>query len=195
MTRLACFYTNLDSRTKAALEKYAPAAGLDVEWAETPGPGMAYAGELEKRWTGEEDLILVEQDKEIFPSTLQEIASCAHPWCTCTCWVFPEPHTKLAIGAFGVTKFSAEIQRAVKVSEFAGDCQMGIDARFGILLREKHGIGACLHSLVLHHHVYEPRPEFVRRYVEKLRQEGTLPPAMYPKPPGPHLLPGSYDLG
>ena len=80
MTRLCCFYTRLDPRAEAALIRYAPLAGLDIEWVETPGLGTAYAEELERRWTGEDDLIVVEQDKEIFPATLQDIASCFNLW-------------------------------------------------------------------------------------------------------------------
>lgn len=193
MTRLACFYTDLDPRVETSLRKYAPQAGLDVEWVETPGLGMSYADELKKRWTGESDLIVVEQDKEIFPATLPEIMSCPELWCVCTYWLFPVPHTVLCTGGFGVTKFSAEVQRLVEVSDFSWDKQMGIDRRFQVLLQGK-GIAACSHSLVLHHHVYEPRPKAVREHVENLRKNRILPPAVYPEPLGPHLLPGSYDL-
>lgn len=187
--RLACFYTNLDPRVSEALRKYAP---LDIEWVETPG-SLAYARELEKRWTGEDDLILVEQDKEIFPGTLPDIMACGELWCTCTYWLFPVPHTTLCLGGFGVTKFSAAVQRLVKVPDFAGEQQQGIDRRFNDLLLSQ-GIGACLHNTVLHHHVYEPRPQAVRDHVARLRQKGILPPAVYPEPLAPHLLPGSYDL-
>jgi hypothetical protein len=193
MTRLCCFYTNLDPRAEDALKRFAPQAGLDIEWVETPGPGMVYADELEKRWTGEDDLIVVEQDKEIHAGTLPSIMTCANYWCACTYWLFPVPHTTLCTGGFGVTKFSAKVQRLVKVEDFAGEQQAGIDRRLWDLLVSM-GIPVCLHNLVIHHHVYEPRPESVRRHVENLRENGTLPPAIYPEPAGPHLLPGSYDL-
>lgn len=199
MTRLACFYTNLDPRVRSALKRHAPHTGLDVEWVETPGPDTGegatdvYARELEKRWTGEEDLIVVEQDKEIFASTLPELLACGAPWCACTYWLFPVPHTALCIGGFGVTKFSAQVQRMVKVSDFEGESQKGIDRRFLEVLKPM-GIGCCLHSMVTHHHVYEPRPAALRNYVSSLRAQGVLPPAMYPEPADPGLLPGSYRL-
>lgn len=193
MTRLACFYTELDPRVRTALERYAPQAGLAVEWVETPGAGQAYGDALEKLWTGEDDLVLVEQDKEIYPGTLPELAGCGEPWCACTYWLFPEPHTTLCIGGFGVTKFSAQIQRRVPVEEFRGEGWLGIDRRFLDVLKPM-GIGCCLHSMVTHHHVYEPRPEPLRRHVAELRAQGLVAPAMYPEPADPGLLPGSYRL-
>jgi hypothetical protein len=193
VAHLVCFYTKLDPRAEAALKLFAPDVGLEIEWVETPDPGMSYANELEARWTGEDDLILIEQDKEIFSNTLPSLMTCSNLWCTATYWLFPEPHTTLCIGGFGATKFSAQIQRDVKVSEFAGDRQQGIDRRFIDLLLTK-SIPACLHSMVTHHHVYEPRPAGTRAYVNNLREQHLLPPAMAPLSLGPHLLPGSYDL-
>lgn len=199
MARLACFYGKLDPRVQQALERYAPQAGLEVEWVETPGPDRGegatdvYARELEKRWTGEDDLILVEQDKEIFADTLPDLLGCAEPWCSCTYWIYPQPHTALALGGFGVTRFSAQVQRMVSVPEFEGACQLGIDRRFLELLKPL-GVGCCLHGHVVHHHVYEPRPQAVRDHVASLRAQGILPPAVYPEPADPGLLPGSYRL-
>lgn len=199
MTQLACFYRTLDPRVRAALVKHAPMSGLEVEWVETPGPdsgndaGDFYARELEKRWHGEEDLIVVEQDKEIFADTLPALTSCAAPWCAATYWIYPAPHTVLAIGGFGATKFSVAIQREVKVQDFEGPHQRNIDRRFLEVLKAR-GIGCCLHNLVVHHHVYEPRPRAVRDHVTNLRAQGVLPPAAYPEPLDPGLLPGSYRL-
>lgn len=194
MTRLACFYNNLDPRTKASLEKYAPQVGLNVEWVDTSATQQTYAEELEKRWTGEEDLILVEQDKELHAVCLPSLMSCGEHWCGFTSWIYPEPHTVLAIGSFGCTKFSREVQRILPVSEFAGEYQQGIDRRFGDILRSRFGIGGCLHGHVVHHHVYEPRPESVRKYVIELRAQGILPPSVPPFIADPGLLPGSYRL-
>lgn len=184
----------LDPRVKTALERYAPQAGTEVEWIDTSADLQIYADEMEKRWQGDEDLIIVEQDKEIFPGQMEEMLSCPEPWCAYTYWINPVPHTALVLGGFGVTRFSAQVQRMVPVSAFRGDSQIGIDRRFYDYLVANHGVGCCLHGHVVHHHVYEPRPERVRRHVQKLRDEGILPPAVYPEPLAPHLLPGSYDL-
>lgn len=195
MTRLCCFYNNLDPRTEKALLKYAPQAGLDTEWVDTTDPAdQKYADELEKRWTGEEDLIVVEQDKEVHALCFPELTACPEPWCAYAYWISPVPHTVLAIGGFGVTKFSPEIQRAVPVSSFRGRRQKNIDRRFYEEIT-RLGLSCHLHGNVVHHHVYQPRPAAVRNHVENLRRLGALPPAVYPEPLAPHLLPGSYDLG
>lgn len=194
MTRLACFHTSLDPRTRESLERYAPQVGLDVEWVRTQGDDGVYAAELEKRWTGEDDLILIEHDKEIFPDTLPSLLACPELWCGYTYWIAPEPHTALVVGGFGVTRFSAEVQRLVPVSAFAGDSWLGIDRRFYDFLRTRHGEGCHLHGHVLHHHVYEPRPAAVRMHVAVLRERGLVPPAVHPPARDPGLLPGSYRL-
>jgi hypothetical protein len=193
MTVLACFYTKLDPRAEIALKRYAPEAGLEIEWVETPGTGSDYADAMKRYWTGDDDLIIVEQDKEIFPATLPSLKTCQNLWCTCTYWLFPEPHTTLCIGGFGATKFSAEIQRIIHVPDFADEMQLGIDRRFGKIFSSM-GFEACLHGMILHHHVYEPRPQKMREHVRELRAQGLLPPAMAPEAPAPHLLPGSYEL-
>ena len=179
MTRLVCMYGGtypkdsvLDPRVKAALEKYAPQAGLQVEWVDTSSDLQVYADEMEKRW-GQEDLIIVEQDKEIHTACLPSLMSCGEPWCGYAFWACPVPHTTLVVGGFGVTKFSAGIQRKVPVSVFRGDSQVGIDRRFYEYLLVNFGKVCCLHGHVVHHHVYEPRPKAVRDHVENLRRIGS----------------------
>ena len=201
MTRLVCLYgathpapATLDPRVRAALELYAPLAGLETEWADTSSSLQAYADELEKRWAGEEDLILVEQDKEIFLGTLPDMLDCDQPWCGYTYWCLPAPYTSMAAGGFGVTRFSAQVQRLVPVSAFRGGTQIGIDRRFHDYLLASLGVTCHLHGHVVHHHVYEPVPESDRLRVQAMRAAGILPPAVYPEPDGPHLLPGSHDL-
>jgi hypothetical protein len=201
VTRLACLHggtyparTTLDPRVRAALELYAPLAGLETEWADTSASLQAYADELERRWDGGQDLIVVEQDKEIFPGTLPDLLGCGELWCGYTYWCLPEPFTSMAAGGFGVTRFSARVQRLVPVSAFRGEGQIGIDRRFHDYLLSHHGAICHLHGHVVHHHVYEPVPEGDRRRVQALRDAGILPPAVYPEPAGPHLLPGSHDL-
>lgn len=201
MTRLACLHggtwprpAGLDPRVKAALERYAPQYGLEVEWVNTSASLQVYADELEKRWDQGEDLIVVEQDKEPHVSCFPSLLGCDEWWCAYAYWINPVPHTKLAIGGFGVTKFSAQCQREIPVSAFRGQDQRNIDRRFYDYLTANHGKGCHLHGHVVHHHVYEPRPESVRRHADSLRAQGILPPGEYPEPLAPHLLPGSYDL-
>lgn len=184
----------LDPRAKRALERFAPAAGLEIEWINTAPDRQIYADEMEKRWNGTEDLIIVEQDKEIFADTLPSLMSCDKPWCGYTYWQNPEPHTHLVLGGFGATKFSAEVQNWFPVSAFRGKDQVNIDRRFYDYLLENYGTGCCLHGHVVHHHIYEPRPKVVREYVASMRAQGAMAPAVAPPAPEPGVLPGSYRL-
>lgn len=200
MTRLVCMYgatwpkpATLDPRCRAALERFAPQAGLEVEWVDTAGSLQVYADELEARWTGTEDLIIVEQDKEVHATCLPTLMACPALWCGYTFWINPVPHTALVIGGFGVVKFSPQVQRMLPVSEFRGDGQVHIDRRFELRLQAL-GHRCCLHGHVLHHHVYDPRPQVVRDHVAGLRAAGLAAPQVYPEPADPGLLPGSYRL-
>jgi hypothetical protein len=201
MARLLCMYgatypaeATLDPRVKAALERYAPQHGLEVEWINTHDDFQTYADELEKRWLGTEPVIIVEQDKEVFADTLGSLLACGEPWCGYTFWQDPVPHTHLVLGGFGVTKFSPWVQRSIPVSAFRGQTQVGIDRRFYDCLISNFGYGCHLHGHVVHHHVYEPRPERIRRHVAQLREQRVIAPAIYPEPADPGLLPGSYRL-
>lgn len=193
MMRIRVFYCDLEPRCAAALERFAPGA----VYVDTSASLRSYGEELEKLWTGEDDLVLIEQDKEITGDVLPQFSACSEPWCAFTYWIYPEPHTNLVIGGFGVTKFSAAVQKLIPYGLWGPGPRkewQGIDARFYKVAVEKYGIGCHLHGHVVHHHVYPPRPAAVRDHVARLRQAGVLAPAVYPEPPAAHLLPGSYDL-
>jgi len=194
MTRLVCVFNELDLRTEASLRRFAPAAGLEIEWENTTGSLQDYANVLEKRWNKSEDLIVIEHDKEIYADTLPSLMMCGHLWCGYAYWVGVSPHTALAIGGFGVTKFSAEVQRLVKVSDFAGPYWHGIDRRFYDYLLENHNTVCHLHGQVTHHHVYPPRPPAVHKHVAWLRAQGLIGPSQAPAVSDPGLLPGSHRL-
>jgi hypothetical protein len=196
--RVACFYgNNLDPRTKTALLRHSP---VPVDWVHTPGPDMGdeatdiYARELEKRWGGDDDFMLVEQDKEIEAGTLENMEGCPELWCGYTYWLYPVPHTALACGGFGVVRFSPQVRKLVNVADFDIGIQKGIDRLFHDLVLERYGVTMHVHGHVLHHHVYEPRSQEVRLYVAMLRATGALPAAEAPPVSDPGLLPGSYRL-
>lgn len=200
MTRLLVMYgatfpqpATLDPRVKAAVERWAPAAGLQPEWIDTSSDLQVYADELDKRWLGVEPVIIVEQDKEPHGACFPTLLACDALWCGYTFWQSPVPHTVLTLGGFGVTKFSPQVQKLIPVEAFRGEGQIGIDRRFSDELIT-HGYGCHLHGHVLHHHVYKPRPQMVRDHVAELRAQGLVDPAAYPEPPDPGLLPGSYRL-
>lgn len=194
MARIACFYTKLDPRTETSVKKYAREVAPVIDWVKTPDPGMTYARELEKRWTGESDLFLIEEDKEVFPRMLKTMHGCQELWCGFAYWAMPEPDTSLLLAGFGLTRFSAELQNLVPVSAFAGDKQSGIDTRLLTYLMEHHGTKMHIHGYTVHHHAYAPPNEALLKRIESMRKAGLIPPSLVPPAPEPGVLPGSYKL-
>lgn len=100
-----CAYTSLDPRTRKALEEYAPG----TEFVETPaGDDFAYWRALAARWTGDNDLVVIEHDIEIGPDTIASFQACPEPWCVYAYQLFGS--TSYA-GGLGCVKFSAALQR------------------------------------------------------------------------------------
>ena len=59
--RVFCAPVDLHSKTRECLERFAPDA--EIVWLER-GDRFAYWREIKKRWKGEEDLLIIEQDME-----------------------------------------------------------------------------------------------------------------------------------
>ena len=71
--------------------------------------------EISARWTGEEDLLLVEQDIAIHDQVIPQLKACVMPWCT---FPFPRPETPtLQDRGIACTRFSAGFQRLVSVAD------------------------------------------------------------------------------
>jgi hypothetical protein len=109
--RVLCAYADLYDDTRRALEKYAPG----TEFVDVSGDDYAYWRAICERWTGEDDLLIVEQDIEIHETVIPQMAGCERDWCTFAyrlwrpdAWCF---------NALGCTRFSAALQRAVSPAE------------------------------------------------------------------------------
>ena len=61
-----------------ALARYAPGAEL----VDVSGDDYGYWKQIRRRWTGQADLILVEQDVEITAAVLPAFDACPGLWCT-----------------------------------------------------------------------------------------------------------------
>jgi len=111
--RVLCCYSGLYDATREALERYAP----DAEFVDTSGDDYAYWRALMGRWTGEDDLLIVEHDIEIHETVIPQMEACPEPWCT-----FPyrlwRPDA-WCYNALGCTKFSAALQREVSPEEIS----------------------------------------------------------------------------
>jgi hypothetical protein len=189
--RVVCFYNNLDPRVAASIRRW---VHYPVEYIDTSASLKVYGQELDKRWTGKQDLVIIEQDKEVHAQVMPTFEACQEPWCGFTYWINPEPHCELVLGGFGCVRFSAWFQRLIPYREWGPGQQHGIDRRLYNYSLHNHGIGQHLHGHVVHHHVYEPRPVSVRAMVAASRATGLIGPTCAPPCPAPHLLPGSYDL-
>ena len=79
-----------------ALDAYAPQA----EVIDVTGDNYAYWNTIAERWTGQRDLIIIEQDIEVGPDTVTVMEQCEQDWC---CYAYPIFRTKvrLRVGLVG----------------------------------------------------------------------------------------------
>ena len=113
MRVICAYHSSVHPLTRVALDKYAP----QTEYVQTLGL-FGYGEAIASHWTGESDLVVVEADKEINADTLPSFEACDKLWCTSRCKTFPAPHTRMTVNSLSCAKFSAEIQRIVKPSDF-----------------------------------------------------------------------------
>lgn len=142
-----------------ALDAYAPHA----ERVDVTGDNYAYWNNIRDRWTGDRDLIIVEQDIEIGPGTITSMERCEQDWC---CYAYPIFRTKVRLRVgLGCIKISAEAQRKIPVEKIAegfekcaqcrGEgCWWHLDGRIAYMLKF-HGFWPHVHGDVTHHHDYD----------------------------------------
>lgn len=142
-----------------ALEAYAPQAeSIDVS-----ADNYQYWQQISHRWTGERDLIIVEQDIEIGPETVATMDQCRQDWC-CYAYTIFRTKVRLRVG-LGCTKISAAAQRKVTAGMVAeaftncGSCRgkgcwWHLDGRITSLLK-RAGFFPHVHGDVTHHHDYD----------------------------------------
>lgn len=170
MTKVICCYTQMEKRSRLALNKYAP----QVEMVNTSRSIWAYGEEIAKRWLGEEDLVIIEGDKEITADVLPSFDRCDLPWCNFSSFVFVGTAMEREVfTGLGCTKYSAFAQQSIRPDDFicpdvgyvckicAGKgCWNNLDGRIASALR-KCNIDVHIHGRVNHHHDYsENSPVF-----------------------------------
>lgn len=143
----------------AAIERFCP----DAELLDVSGDNYAYWRAIRSRWTGERDLIIIEQDIEIGPDTVASMESCKQDWC---CYAYPIFRTKVRLRVgLGCTKISAMAQRIIQVAAIeegfatcaacrGKGCWWHLDGRISHLLK-RAGYFPHVHGDVLHHHDYD----------------------------------------
>src|SRR5271166_392986 len=89
--RVVCCYCNIKPQTAKALKLYAP----ECEYVDTSATIWDYGKAIASRWTGEDDLVIIEDDKEITAEVLPSFQSCGCLWCSYRYLIYPEGHQRL----------------------------------------------------------------------------------------------------
>lgn len=142
-----------------AISKYAPQA----EVVDVSGSNYDYWNSIAERWTGERDLIIVEQDIEIGPETIATMESCKQDWC-CYAYTIFRTKVRLRVG-LGCVKISAAAQRKVTAAMVAEGftncaacrgkgCWWHLDGQVAHMMK-RGGFFPHVHGDVVHHHDYD----------------------------------------
>jgi hypothetical protein len=108
--RILCCYANLRPETAATIAEFAPGTEL-VDVAEDK---YGYWRNVCERWTGSDDLLIVEQDMELIAEVVPSFEDCPEQWC-----LFEyqgNPFMGTLSRHLGCTRFRKELQQAVPLS-------------------------------------------------------------------------------
>lgn len=162
---IVCFYNELNATTEWSLSKYAP----ECVFEDTSEDQFAYSRAFKKYWTGEQDLIVIEQDIEVESGNIKSLRRCKYNWCTFEYNHHPIPTNPSRMVApmpplnesLGFTRYSAALQRLVP---FPSEIQWNFldqHLRWAIKqhgrslrqpVNQNKGIVSHVHGEVKHHH-------------------------------------------
>jgi hypothetical protein len=144
----------------AALRAHVPAA----EYVQVDtDDDQSYARLIGERWTGRDDLVLIEHDNEVTAEVLPSFAACPQPWCTYEYEIFPPPWTRWCDTGLGCARFTAALQRefdfAAEILKACGSCggthvHWGtVDVQLAAGLASRH-LSPHVHGRIRHFHPY-----------------------------------------
>lgn len=148
-----------------ALVEYVPIGSLEM--VETGYDTSAYWWELRRRWNGEDDLMIVEQDNVITAEVIPSFNACDKPWCVYEYLGPPGMDVdgtgegRILRKSLGCTRFSAELQDKVTAAMISDKDYFVwhlLDMRIARLL-EMHGYESHVHGAIKHCHRYTTDPE------------------------------------
>ena len=113
MKILFCYSGEPNPIAAKAVRKYAPTA----VFSKCEGL-FGYNEIIASNWKGEEDLLVIEGDKEIHAEVVPSMEACGKDWCIYEYWNFPEPYQRNIIYGLGCTKYSARTQQLISADEF-----------------------------------------------------------------------------
>jgi hypothetical protein len=167
-----------------ALTRYV--APGDLELVEVGWDVSAYWNELRRRWNGEDDLLVVEQDNVIDAETIPSFNACDCKW---GCFDYLGPpgmdfdgtgNGRVLRKSLGCTRFSAGLQQEIPASMISDKEYFVwhlLDCRVARLL-ELHGHRPHVHGRVKHMHNYDYDPDFVER--DRIKRLASISPALPP---------------
>jgi hypothetical protein len=180
VTVILCAPVTLHPATRACLER----DGIAPVWLQR-GDKHAYWHAIRERWTGEDDLIIIEQDMEWTAAQLAGLKSCDFNWCTYQydCFSTDEYRVKKVFWCLGFTRISAFAQRQRPAGtveakyracrENCGGAWYHLDWHIAEAMKGEH-CGCCqkvaphVHGEVIHHHDYQPAPELKPSEVDRV---------------------------
>jgi len=170
--------------TYRSLMEYSPIGYLEM--VETGHDPSAYWHELRRRWNGEDDLMIVEQDNVITAEVIPSFNMCDEPWC---CYEYIGPpgmdidgtgEMRILRKSLGCTRFSAQLQEdvpAVTISENDYFIWHLLDMRIASML-EIRGYSPHVHGAIKHVHKYDTDPAKVAKDLA-MRAAGMTPGAIH----------------
>jgi hypothetical protein len=155
----------MEERSLVALEKFAP----QVELIDTSNSIYDYNEAIASRWTGKEDLVVIEHDKEITADVIPSFSACSCYWCSYSYFIYPKIMEREVEIGLGCARYSAKLQKLIDPKEFLCEdpvifgmsceicggkgCWKFLDARMANTIRG-HGINVHCHGRINHHHDY-----------------------------------------
>ena len=144
--RVLCPFVSLHPKADEALRDHAPNADrIDVSESD-----FDYFDAILRRWTGDQDLMICEQDIALHVDVIPGFIACRRPWCLHT-------YDHMTLGHFidtglGCVRFTAELQQAVPFA-------MVLKAEAPVPGSWRHldgQIAATMASYGMERHVHEP---------------------------------------
>jgi len=148
--RVLCCYANLQPATERSLHRNVPPEWLSL--VDVSRSGTAYWEEIEKRWTGDEDLLVIEQDIDIHAEVLSSFIRCYEPWCSFSYELRECGNSARLTESLGCTRFSAKLQKAVSPGQIAGSHHWTLLDHQVKRALSAAGYSVHVHGQVKHHH-------------------------------------------
>jgi len=170
---ILCCYVNLNPKTEKSVKAYAPAAAF----VNTSANDFEYWRVIKNHWTGERDLVIIEQDMEITAEVIPSFESCRELWC---CFSYFGAVRSEFTRSLGCTRFTAELQKMIPSSAIDADVSPSWQFVDGIMAAafDKSNIAPHVHGQVEHLHDYQERvfpggKESPFKYDCELKPDGT----------------------